>query len=156
MAVRGGVVISICIAVEAIVLDLFSKKWAFSPGDHAFFFLNGLIQSVRHENHGLIANIPVPQAMIILGALVLLAGLFIFWRERYQRAVLLQHIAVGYLCGGAVGNLYDRLQFGFVRDWILLFNRSAINVADISIVLGVFLFFLASSVSEDYGKNPPA
>jgi signal peptidase II len=48
--------------------------------------------------------------------------------------------ALGVLIGGALGNFVDRLLFGYVFDWILLVGRSALNVADLCILLGALVY----------------
>ena len=45
---------------------------------------------------------------------------------------------------GALGNLYDRIVYGFTVDYIILFERSAINLSDIVIVTGVFFLLWLS------------
>lgn len=53
-----------------------------------------------------------------------------------------------HLCWGAVGNLIDRLAYGYVIDFLDVYYQTwhwpAFNVADIAISLGVFLMLLES------------
>lgn len=55
-------------------------------------------------------------------------------------------IALGLLAGGAVGNLYDRIVFGGVRDFIKFYHGDWVwpnfNVADSAICTGVGLLLL--------------
>ncbi|KAF1083233.1 MAG: Lipoprotein signal peptidase [Candidatus Rifleibacterium amylolyticum] len=62
------------------------------------------------------------------------------------------------LVGGAIGNLYDRILYGFVVDFFLFhlgpFDFPVFNIADIAIDLGVFMlfvdiFFLTSDEEEE-------
>lgn len=62
------------------------------------------------------------------------------------------------LVGGAIGNLFDRVNYGFVVDFFLFhfgrFDFPVFNIADIAIDLGVFLlfidiFFLSGEESEE-------
>lgn len=50
------------------------------------------------------------------------------------------------LVGGAVGNLYDRVVYGFVVDFFLFhfgsFDFPVFNVADVAIDFGVFMLFI--------------
>ena len=50
------------------------------------------------------------------------------------------------LVGGAVGNLYDRIVYGFVVDFFLFhfgrFDFPVFNVADVAIDFGVFMLFV--------------
>lgn len=54
--------------------------------------------------------------------------------------------ALALLVGGAVGNLYDRLMYGFVIDFLLFhfssFDFPVFNFADIAIDIGVFMLFI--------------
>lgn len=53
----------------------------------------------------------------------------------------LVRIAVGFLMGGALGNLFDRVRHGYVVDFIDFRIWPVFNLADIAIVLGVAFFF---------------
>ncbi|NCB38153.1 MAG: signal peptidase II [Erysipelotrichia bacterium] len=54
--------------------------------------------------------------------------------------------ALALLVGGAIGNLYDRIIYGFVVDFFLFrfgsFDFPVFNVADIAIDVGVFMLFI--------------
>jgi len=58
-------------------------------------------------------------------------------------------IALSLILAGAIGNLIDRLRFGYVIDfldfhWREIYHWPAFNVADSSIVVGVCLWFILS------------
>ena len=66
--------------------------------------------------------------------------------------------ALALLVGGAIGNLYDRVVYGFVVDFFLFhfgaFDFPVFNIADVIIDLGVFMlfvdiFFLSEDDNED-------
>jgi signal peptidase II len=48
--------------------------------------------------------------------------------------------ALGLLLGGTVGNLIDRLRFGYVTDFIDLSFWPAFNLADSAVTIGVIIF----------------
>jgi len=62
-------------------------------------------------------------------------------------------IAFGLLFGGILGNLIDRICFGYVKDFldfkIFGYNYPVFNVADIAIVFGVILMIIAIIKGED-------
>ena len=64
----------------------------------------------------------------------------------------LTNIAFGILFGGIIGNLIDRVLFGYVRDFIAItifgFHFPIFNIADIGIVLGVFLLIIETVKGE--------
>lgn len=67
------------------------------------------------------------------------------------------NLAFGLLYGGLAGNLIDRLAFGFVRDfldfYIFKYDFPVFNIADICIVIGVFLLLIAMIKGEDVNEN---
>lgn len=65
------------------------------------------------------------------------------WRERATWDI----VALGLVLGGAVGNILDRVRFGYVVDFIHMFAGSfdfkyVFNVADAAISMGVALLLL--------------
>ncbi|WP_111639814.1 signal peptidase II [Marinomonas shanghaiensis] len=65
----------------------------------------------------------------------------------------LEALALTFVLGGAIGNLYDRLVYGHVVDflqfhWQQVWYFPAFNVADSAITIGVILMLLESFVSK--------
>ena len=78
-------------------------------------------------------------------SIVAIAVLVVFMLRTESRKIL-PNLALGVLLGGAVGNLYDRIFLGYVRDFIDLYWRThhwpTFNVADAFICVGVGLLFV--------------
>ena len=75
---------------------------------------------------------------IFLIALVLV--LFSFFRTTWQK----NQLGAGLFFGGAVANIFDRILFGSVRDWILIpATQIQNNIADIAIFLSVVIISVA-------------
>ncbi len=89
---------------------------------------------------------------IIVATLV--AGLIVYYTPRLPPGDKLSRAALGLQLGGAVGNLIDRLRFGYVTDFIHLqvpeigFDWPVSNIADICIVSGVILLIAWSALQE--------
>lgn len=99
-----------------------------------------LIRLTAHANYGISFNLPLPLWIPIGLALVIALGTLILAATR-PRLTLLALLGLGFVLGGALGNGFDRVSLGFVRDWLLWFELSAINLADIAIVAGCVLFW---------------
>ncbi|HVM90364.1 MAG TPA: signal peptidase II [Verrucomicrobiae bacterium] len=128
-------------------------KWRFFDRVHyegeAFSFLNGLIRSTLFHNHGISFNIPLPLWVIILITGAALGWALALLIERAKLGNLIACLLIGLFVGGTLGNAYDRLTLGFVRDWLLLFGRSAINLADIAIGGALLAYLLTQTYSSE-------
>ena len=57
-------------------------------------------------------------------------------------------LPAGLVLGGALGNLWDRIQRGEVTDFLKLPHWPAFNVADVAITVGVALLVLTAEVNS--------
>lgn len=68
------------------------------------------------------------------------------WITRLQKNELMLAAALSMILGGAIGNLIDRLLYGYVIDFVDVYYQNwhwpAFNVADSAITLGVGLMLL--------------
>lgn len=81
--------------------------------------------------------------LIIMAVAVIIASLYIYYRWRFFGSSLAR-VGLGLVLGGALGNLIDRLHYGYVIDFIDFVYWPVFNVADMSIVAGVIglVYFL--------------
>lgn len=100
----------------------------------------------------------LPQAgdlFLLIAVIVVIAMLFFF--PRIPQHAHLTRLAIGLICGGALGNALDRLEYGHVVDFIHYqipgFISNVSNLADHAIVLGVFLIFIDSWRTERIQKR---
>jgi signal peptidase II len=93
----------------------------------------------------------------LLSALALTVSLgLLIWLGRLTHR--LPGYAVGFIIGGAIGNVIDRLRFGAVFDFIDFYvgdwHWPAFNLADSAIFVGVVLLLFDSLFHQpDRGKN---
>jgi len=70
------------------------------------------------------------------------------WLTRLKERETLLAVALSLVLGGAVGNLIDRLAYGYVIDFLDVYYDTwhwpAFNIADSAITLGVMLMLLES------------
>ncbi|MBR2143036.1 MAG: signal peptidase II [Anaerovibrio sp.] len=77
----------------------------------------------------------------IIVALLFVAAI-VFFRKKILKENTLFQWGVGLLMGGAIGNLYDRLQNGLVIDFFDFRFWPVFNIADVAICIGAaFIMF---------------
>jgi signal peptidase II len=85
---------------------------------------------------------------------VAVAGILGWWALKADRRLLVS--SIGLIMGGAIGNVIDRIRFGFVVDFLDFsgtgFFPWVFNVADSAITIGVILLILDSLLSERAAK----
>ncbi|MBI4592190.1 signal peptidase II [Candidatus Uhrbacteria bacterium] len=111
-----------------------------------------ILEFAIHKNWGLAFDIPFRLEFIILFSTLIGIGLLhIAYKNRYSHPDIT--LATGIIILGALGNLYDRVMYGFTVDYIILFARSAINLSDVVIVAGVILLLLSSRRTKNTCKS---
>lgn len=88
--------------------------------------------------------------VLAIGAIVFLAGYY-FRKARHDSLVA---IALALQLGGAVGNVIDRIRYGYVVDFFDFPRWPTFNVADSAITVGVVLLMYAL-IFRDYETNEP-
>ena len=129
--------------VLVLVLDQLTKKIA-STFHGTFYLVPGFLRFVKATNRGialgLFNNLSEQVLWIVLFVVVVLSLFpYIF---RFNK---LERIAMGFILGGALGNLLDRIRFGYVLDFLnLVFLPTIFNLADVFIVVGGGLMILGA------------
>ena len=80
-------------------------------------------------------------------ALLVSVGI-LFWLKKLGRDKLWEALALALVMGGAIGNVVDRIVYGYVIDFLDFYygawHYPAFNVADMAIVLGAAILILDS------------
>lgn len=89
---------------------------------------------------------------------VVAMAVILFLYHRLKAGQLWVATAFSLILGGAVGNLIDRLRFGYVIDfldfhWREVYHWPAFNVADSCIVVGVIMLFLDSFLQKPTSRS---
>jgi signal peptidase II len=87
---------------------------------------------------------------------IIVAGVILSYYPTVPRRDVLLRLSLGFLLGGSIGNLIDRLAFGHitqlvfgsVTDFISVGNFAVFNVADASISVGVFFLILSAWLND--------
>ncbi|MGD0959728.1 MAG: signal peptidase II [Methylomonas sp.] len=88
------------------------------------------------------------QRWLFAGLAVCMSGVITVWLLRLQKHETLMAVALSMVLGGAVGNLIDRITYGYVIDFLDIYYQSwhwpVFNIADSAICIGVGLMLLES------------
>ncbi|MEA3249329.1 MAG: signal peptidase II [Patescibacteria group bacterium] len=131
MKIRGFAVAFGLFAADIVIKQLvvaFKPDWG-----------NDLFRFTLYSNTGIVFSLPVPN-WIYLPVAIAVFGLFVgalalALKRRTSSAPWLTFVVLG-----ALSNLYDRFAYDATIDYLVFFGRSAINLADVMIVIGVVLF----------------
>ena len=136
------------IALGVIAVDRGSKMVVDDMDLAAPYQLVGsYLQITRGENRGGLFGILQGSAplLALLSVGVILALVIYHERERLPRVSPLT-VGIGLLIGGAIGNLIDRVAFGYVLDFIDVGVGSlrfwTFNIADAGISLGIVILLV--------------
>jgi len=92
------------------------------------------------------------KSMVLSAFAALAAALVIAYSFRTPLRDRLLHVALALILGGALGNLYDRLAYGYVVDFLEFYVRTyswpSFNVADSAISIGVILLAIEITRNE--------
>lgn len=148
------------IAAFVIALDQISKFWVRTYLELGEIVpVAGPLSLVHVRNTGSAFGLFANQVFLLtLIAVVGLVAVLLFYRY-LLRSSLLGSTALGLVFGGAVGNLIDRIRFGYVTDFIDVrlwgdFHWPAFNVADSAITVGtiVLIIFIFWTLKKSNGN----
>lgn len=94
-------------------------------------------------NNGAAFGIFKNMGAFFIGATVLAAALILFYVLRSESMNAAVTAALGLILGGALGNLVDRVRFGYVIDFLDLRVWPVFNVADSAITVGAAILVLS-------------
>jgi signal peptidase II len=79
---------------------------------------------------------------------IIVSGILGVWLSKLKKQEILLSVAISLVLGGAIGNLVDRLLYGYVIDffdfYVGTWHFAVFNVADAGISVGVGLMMLES------------
>lgn len=159
--------IIILIVIANISCDQISKKVvreSVEPGSRTEIInQNFLLMNV--ENDGAFLSLgsnfsPMLKNILLQGLpLLMLIGVLIYL---FTQSILPKIALIGwsFVIGGGIGNMYDRIKFGSVTDFLFIdlggvFRTGVFNMADVSIMVGMgflILFYIQDAMKKE---EPP-
>lgn len=119
--------------VVLLGIDLLSKYLFYDINwfNDSIFFIKPIL------NTGISRSMPVEYYIVIPITIIFSIFLIWFWKKRH-----IDNISFAMLLAGALWNLFDRIIYGGVRDWIRPWFGPVFNMADIYITIGVLLYIV--------------
>ena len=156
-------------ALATLVADLETKRlasraFADPSGADDVWLLSGAVRLTYWLNTGAAFGVGKGNPWLFLVAVGVLVPIIV-WLAGGSGEGLTPRWSLGIVTGGALGNAYDRVAYGGVRDFVELVNPRTgealwpvFNVADVAIVVGVgvFLVWSLAQPSRPAGDTPDA
>lgn len=142
------------IAFITLFLDLLTKYIVFSVKcfSNSLIVIKNFFRIVPLKNYGA-AFSSFENMNILLISISILILIYLLYVIRKVKDTKLNALSYGILIGGLLGNLFDRLFFGYVRDFlsfkIFNYNFAIFNIADVGIVIGVVLLLILGFKKEN-------
>lgn len=96
--------------------------------------------------------------MIILPLIVIGYALYFLFKRNNLPNLL--SIGISFVIGGGIGNIYDRILYGSVTDFLyfdfVLFHTGIVNMADISVTIGFFMIMYELYINRREIISPAA
>ncbi|MDX8406690.1 MAG: signal peptidase II [Mariprofundus sp.] len=140
-----------------ISADQLSKWWIQQADFHAFSVIDGFFNIIRAYNPGvafsMFADLPDSVRLwLLLSATIGIAIAVLFWWWQEQKNDSITSWLLMMILAGAIGNIWDRIQLGYVVDFIDWYVRTgsgeyhwpAFNIADACISVAVVLLLITS------------
>ena len=151
------------LALLVLVLDQFSKGIASEALDYArpvvvTSFFNWTLLHNPGAAFSFLSDAGGWQRWFFVLISAAISLVILIWMARLPAAARRQHLALALVLGGAVGNLWDRVAYGFVVDFIQLhyggYYRPAFNIADSAICVGAAILIIDSLFTGREGAEP--
>lgn len=127
-------------------------------------FFNSHLTLMKVENTGafLSAGNTLPPflkliLLLILPLMALGAGLYFILKKQSFSPLFL--VGISCVIGGGIGNLYDRVAYGSVTDFLFIragiFHTGVFNMADVSITTGITMLLIYSFMNRKKAEPAP-
>ncbi len=146
------------IGVIVLVLDQITKILTniFIETGSSVKVIDGFFSLVNVTNTGAAFSILEGRTIFLVMLTLVVIVLILKMRKDFDDKRYV-NVAFGFLMGGILGNLVDRLFLGSVRDFLKFrifgYNFPVFNVADMAIVVGVILLIINIFRGDDNGSS---
>jgi len=141
------------VAISSIALDQWTKSLvrnnlAFGETLVPWPDTLPILRIVHWGNEGAAFGLFQGGGTLFMVLAVVVALLIIFYFPTIDHENWLIRIAMGLQMGGALGNFLDRVNIGYVTDWLAIHNFYVFNIADSSVTVGAMLLIAFTIQAE--------
>lgn len=145
------------VSAFVVLLDQWSKYWVMthmhpSEAIRLLPWLNIVLRFNQGAAFSFLSAAGGWQVLFLIVFVFAVSVTILVWLLRLPANESLSALALSLLLGGAVGNLIDRIRFGYVIDFIDFHIRSwhyaTFNIADSAVCLGAFFLFIKLCVTK--------
>lgn len=141
---RWRMLLTVAVAAVVLVADQLSKTFVVDTlgpqGERPLVqVIPGLMRLIYVRNTGAAFGIFQGNSPLLLVLAIAVVGFLLVYFRRSIAANRWLAIALGLQIGGAIGNILDRLRYGYVVDFINVPHWPTFNLADSAITVGVIV-----------------
>ena len=142
------------VAIPALAIDRLTKIWAVA-GMQPREIIPGVVGVRYAENTGAAFSMLSGMPWLVNALSVILVAAVIVFVLSDRSLNRVSRIGLWLVVAGGIGNIYDRLAYGYVVDFIevLFMNFAIFNVADICVCCGAALTALAMLMTGPKKNN---
>lgn len=132
------------IAFLVFVLDTFVKtliSGRFHPAK-SVPIIKGILNLTYVRNTGVAFGLFPGKRLLLILISIAVCSIVIYFYTKTKKKDLLLKVAFAIILGGSLCNLFDRVFYGYVIDYVDFRVFPVFNLSDVAINLGVFLIIL--------------
>ena len=143
----------ILISILTLIIDIFTKQIVLNTliEDQSITIIKDFFSITFAKNTGVAFSFLEGRIPFI----IIMTTIVIFFILKYLKTTTInkyESICYGLIIGGAIGNLIDRIIYGYVIDFfdfnLLGYSFPIFNLADTAIVIGVIILFIISLIES--------
>lgn len=153
----AGVMIALIVAFDQLTKRL---AYQYLHGGGSADFIPGVVQFRYAENTGMAFSLFSGARWLLVGLTFLLCAGVLFYMFSNRCKSLWLYWSLGVVAAGGIGNLIDRVLYGYVIDFIepIFMDFAVFNIADCAVTCGAVSFVLCLAVDllkkkEGTGQN---
>ncbi len=144
----------VCIIIDQIIKVVITTNVEFA---HSINVVNNFFRITYLQNTGAAWSILSGNRILLIIVTVIALGIIYYVFLKDKKIKNYESILLGLLLGGIIGNLIDRVRFGYVIDYldfnIFSYHYPVFNFADICIVISIIILVIISLKEDKNGNN---